>query len=107
MCRVLEVSPGGFYARRKRPPSARARADLELSARIAEIHRHSRQTYGAPRVHAELRARGMRVRRKRVARLMRAAQLRGVSRRGWTVTTVGYSHAHAPPDPFRPALKSR
>ncbi len=57
ICRVLGVSPGGYYARLKRPPSARARADAELSARIAEIHRHSRATYGAPRIHAELTAR--------------------------------------------------
>jgi hypothetical protein len=45
MCRVLGVSPGGYYARLLRPPSARARADAELSARITEIHRRSRQTY--------------------------------------------------------------
>jgi hypothetical protein len=48
MCRVLGVSPGGYYARRARPPSARARADAVLSVRIAEIHRGSRQTYGVP-----------------------------------------------------------
>jgi putative transposase len=98
VCRVLGVSPGGYYARLKRPPSARSRADSELSARIAEIHRRSRETYGAPRVHAELKAQGVRVGRKRVARLMRAAYLRGVSRRGWTVTTVRDSHAHPAPD---------
>ena len=49
MCRVLGVSPGGYYARLKRPPSARAQADAALSARIVEIHRRSRQTYGVPR----------------------------------------------------------
>ena len=54
MCRVLGVSPGGYYARQTRPPSARARVDAELSARIAEIHRRSRQTYGAPRIQVEL-----------------------------------------------------
>jgi putative transposase len=88
MCRVLEVSPGGYYARLRRPPSARARADAQLSARIAEIHRRSRQTYGAPRIHAELKAQGLRVGCKRVARLMRALKLRGVSRRQWITTTV-------------------
>jgi hypothetical protein len=51
MCRVPGVSPGGYHARLKRPPPARGRADIELSARIAEIHRRSRQTYGAPRIH--------------------------------------------------------
>ena len=59
MCRVLGVSPGGYYARLKRPPSARAQADAELSARIAAIHRRSRATYGVPRIHAELRAQGL------------------------------------------------
>jgi putative transposase len=54
MCRVLGVSPGGYYARLRRPPSTRARADLELSARIAALHHRSRATYGAPRIHAEL-----------------------------------------------------
>ena len=70
MCRALGVSPGSYYARIKRPPAARARADAELVTRIAEIHRRSRQTYGAPRIHAELRAQGIRVGCKRIARLM-------------------------------------
>lgn len=88
ICRVLGVSPGGYYARLKRPPSAHARADAALSARIAEIHRHARATYGAPRIHAELTAEGIHVGRKRVARLMRAARLQGASRRKWVTTTV-------------------
>ena len=83
MCRVLGVSPGGYYARLKRPPSARARVDAELSGRMAEIHRRSRATYGAPRVRAELKEQGIRVGCKRVARLMRTAGLRGASRRNW------------------------
>ena len=98
MCRVLEVSPGGYYARLRRPPSARARADAQLSARIAEIHRGSRQTYGAPRIHAELRAQGLGVGCKRVARLMRALKLRGVSRRQWITTTVRDRAARPAPD---------
>jgi putative transposase len=98
MCRVLGVSPGGYYARLKRPPAARARADAELSARITEIHRRSRQTYGAPRIHAELRAQGIRVGGKRVARLMRAAGLRGVSRRRWIITTIRDYGARPAPD---------
>ena len=88
MCRVLGVSPGGYYARRARPPSARARADAALSVRIAEIHRRSRQTYGVPRIYAELKAQGLHVGRKRVARLMNTAGLYGVSRRKWVITTV-------------------
>jgi putative transposase len=98
MCRVLEVSPGGYYARLRRPPSARARADAQLSARIAEIHRRSRQTYGAPRIHAELKAQGLRVGCKRVARLMRALKLRGVSRRQWITTTVRDRASRPAPD---------
>jgi putative transposase len=50
LCRTLGVSPSGYYAWRKRPLSPRARADVELSALIAGIHRESRGTYGAPRV---------------------------------------------------------
>src|SRR5487761_841854 len=98
MCRVLGVSPGGYYARLKRPPSRRARVDAELSGRIAEIHHRSRATYGAPRIHAELKEQGIRVGCKRVARLMRAAGLRGVSRRNWIITTVRDRRARPAPD---------
>ncbi len=98
MCRALGVSLGGFYARLRRPPSARAGVDGELSARIAEIHRRSRATYGAPRIHAELKERGIRVGCKRVARLMRAAELKGVSRRNWIITTVRDRAARPAPD---------
>jgi hypothetical protein len=61
MCRVLGVSPGGYYAWLKRQLSARARADAELSARIAEIHQRSRATYSAQRIHAQLRENSVRV----------------------------------------------
>jgi putative transposase len=77
MCRALKVSKSGFYGWRDRPPSARAQADARLSEKIARIHRDSRQTYGAPRIHFELRALGVRCARKRVARLMREAGLFG------------------------------
>jgi putative transposase len=98
MCRVLGVSPGGYYARRKRPPSARARADAELSLRIAEIHCRSHGTYGAPRIHVELTAQGIHVGRKRVARLMTVAKIHGVSRRKWLTTTVRDPQARPAPD---------
>lgn len=87
MCRVLEVSRSGFYAWAAREPSARARADERLGAEIGEIHRVSRGRYGSPRVHAELEARGKRVGRKRVARLMRQSGLGGKKRRRFRVTT--------------------
>jgi putative transposase len=98
MCRVLEVSPSGYYAWGVRPPSARARRDGELLERILVIHAESRGTYGAPRVQAELRAQGVSVSRKRVARLMRQAGLHGVSRRRFVVTTVRDKDALPAPD---------
>ena len=88
MCRVLAVSASGYYAWRKRPPSARARADAGLTSRIGAIHQYSRGTYGAPRIHEELLAAGLHVGRKRVARLMNTAGLYGVSRRRRVITTV-------------------
>ena len=87
MCRVLGVSRSGFYAWRGRPPSRRAREDARLTEQIRAIHRDSRCTYGAPRIHAALRASGAGASRKRVARLMRAVGLAGVSRRKRPQTT--------------------
>jgi putative transposase len=82
LCRVLGVSRAGYYAWQDRPPSAQAVADQQLTEQIRGIHQRSRGTYGAPRVHAELRLdHGMHVARKRVARLMRAAGLVGCHRR--------------------------
>ena len=88
MCRVLEVSPSGFWAWSKRPPSRRALADAALTERIRDIHERSRGTYGMPRVHAELLDAGTRCSRKRVARLMREDGLEGVHRRRSARTTV-------------------
>jgi putative transposase len=100
-CRVLEISPSGFYACRSRPPSARSLEDARLAERIRAIHEGSRGTYGAPRVHAELADEGVRIGRKRVARLMRAEGLRGVSRRRFETTTVRDASARAAPDLVR------
>ncbi|NCT92388.1 IS3 family transposase, partial [Cellulomonas sp. APG4] len=81
-CRVLDVSRSGYYDWQVRPPSARAVADAELTATIVAVHQMSRCSYGAPRVHAELRlGMGIACGRKRVARLMRAAQVSGISHR--------------------------
>ena len=88
MARVLGASESGFHAWRKRPASAHAIADTALLKRIRTIHSSSRETYGAPRVHAELRAGGEKHGRKRIARLMRSAGLIGASRRGGTVVTT-------------------
>jgi putative transposase len=82
LCRVLGVSRASFYAWQDRGPSVRAQADQQLLKQISKIHRASRGTYGAPRVHAELRDDyGMRTGRKRVARLMRTGGLVGCHRR--------------------------
>jgi len=88
MARVLGVSRSGFYAWISRAPSARARADATLTNRIQAIHKRSRETYGAPRIHAELADEGTSVSRKRVERLMKAAGLKGVSRRRFVRTTI-------------------
>jgi putative transposase len=82
LCRVLDVSRASFYAWLERGPSAHKQTDQQLLRQISKIHRASRGTYGAPRVHAELRDDyGVRTSRKRVARLMRAAGLVGCHRR--------------------------
>jgi transposase InsO family protein len=87
MCRVLAVSPAGFYAWQRRPPSARRQQDPPLQVAIAASHRRSGRTYGSPRILEDLQAAGTRVSRKRVARLMRAAGLVGTPRRHFRVTT--------------------
>ncbi len=88
MARVLGVSKAGFYAWLRRPPSAHAEADAALLKRIKTVHASSRQTYGAPRVHAELRHHGQAHGRKRIARLMRDAGLVGASHRHSGPTTT-------------------
>ena len=85
LCRVLEVSRQGFYAQQHRPEAARHAVDRRLSGEIVAIHRASRRCYGSPRIHAELRARGHRTSRKRVARLMRASGLIARRRRRFRV----------------------
>jgi putative transposase len=87
MCVLLGVSSSGYYAWAKRRPSRRAETDAALSQEIGAAYVASGGTYGAPRIHAELAAQGIRVGRKRVARLMSRAGLAGVSRRRFVVTT--------------------
>ena len=98
MARVLGVSPSGFHAWREREPSKRAQSDEVLKACIGDIHQRSRGTYGAPRIHAELAEDGIRVARKRVARLMREMGLVGVCRRRKTATTRRADNARPAPD---------
>lgn len=87
MARTFGVSRSGFYAFHSRSPSARTLADEVIYERIEEIHSNSKQTYGAPRIHAELADEGIHIGRKRIERLMKANNLRGVSRRKYVVTT--------------------
>lgn len=94
MCRVLAVSPAGFYAAQRRGPSPRVQRDQALRLKVRAVHARSRRRYGAPRVHAELRAQGEAVAKKRVARLMREEGLVGRRPRRWVRTT---DSAHAQP----------
>jgi len=98
MCRVLEVSTSGCYAWLKRMPSQRSQGNALLTDQIRQIHLRSRGTYGAPRIHAELRDEGVHVGRKRVARLMQVAGVQGVSRRRHPRTTVREVGARRAPD---------
>jgi putative transposase len=96
MCRLLGVSSSGYYAWRKRMPSRRAQADAVLLLQIRAAHAASYGTYGVPRIHAELRANGIRVGRKRIAGLMSAVGLAGVSRRKFVTTTIRGDRRQAP-----------
>lgn len=87
MCGVLNVSRSGYYAWKRRPKPAREKADAQLAAQVAAVHQRSRTTYGSPRVHAELKARGVRVGRKRIERLMRESGLEGRRKRRFKRTT--------------------
>jgi putative transposase len=96
--RVLGVSASGYYAWVHRRPSRRATQDAALLEQIQAFHQASRGTYGTPRIHRDLRAAGVRVGRKRVARLLKQAGLRGVSRRKWVRTTVRSETGRPAPD---------
>ena len=87
MCRVLAVSPAGYYAWRGRPESRRAAANRTLLATIRVLHQDSRQTYGSPSIWRALRAQEHRVGEHRVARLMRHAGLRAKTVKKWRATT--------------------
>jgi putative transposase len=98
-CRVLGVARSGYYAWRRRAPSAHAQADERLRERIRAIHQASRGTYGSPRIHVELREAGERCGRRRVARLMREVGLRGChGKRRHVRTTTRDGEATPAPD---------
>ncbi|HYM99926.1 MAG TPA: IS3 family transposase [Aestuariivirgaceae bacterium] len=87
LCQALQVSASGYYAARSRPPSARRRRQASLTTKIQEIHSASRQTYGAPRVHAELCAQGIVCCRNTVAKLMHQAHIMPKAIRRFRLTT--------------------
>jgi putative transposase len=99
MCRVLQVSHSGYYSWRKRRPSKRAEQDVRLRTLIQSIHQRSRCSYGSPRIRKELAdEHRCCVGRKRVARLMREAGLKGVMRARYVVTTCSDALAQRVPD---------
>ena len=98
LCRVRGVSPSGYWAWKKRVSSARATATAQLQERIVAVHTASRAPYGAPRIHAELRAQGVCCSRKRVARLMREQGLFAQRPRHRTVTTQSKPGAQVAPN---------
>ena len=87
MCELLDVSPAGFYASLKRPPSARERANQKLRLEIRAFHQETEQRCGAPMIHGELKARGISCGHNRVARLMREDGLRSKRPRAFRITT--------------------
>jgi transposase InsO family protein len=103
MCRVLAVSPAGYYAWRSRPESKRAVEDRALLGDIRRVHEASQGRYGSPRVHAALRASGRRVGRGRVERLMRRHGVRGLVARPRRVRTTDSRHSF----PVAPNLLDR
>ena len=111
LCAVLGVSRAGYYAWKDRPACERRRRDSELLDAIRAVHADSTATYGWPRIHAELRHRGVRVGRKRVARLMRQAGLSGMVRRRKGRTTIRVPGVATAPDlvrrDFAPAAPNR
>ena len=88
LCRALAVSPSGFYAWQRRPPSVRSRLDRRMRAQLRAAHAASGGTYGSPRLHHALQQDGVAVGRNRVIRLMRAEQLVGRPRKRFRVTTT-------------------
>lgn len=87
LCELLGVSRSGFHAWQHRPRSARQCSDAHLATQVAAVHKRSRGTYGSPRVHAELKAKGVRVGKKRIARLMQENGIKARCKRRFRKTT--------------------
>ncbi len=93
LCRTLKVARSGFYEWQRRPKSKRAQEDEVLGVEIKAIHKESRETYGSPRIHAELKRRGQRCGKKRVARLMAASGITAKTKMKFKATTDS-KHKH-------------
>ena len=99
LCETLKVSTSGYYDWRDRPLSKRAKANVSLCERIVQAHQASDETYGMPRIRAELAGAGVTASRKRIAHLMRRMHIQGVSRRrAWCVTTERNKRQRPAPD---------
>jgi putative transposase len=94
LCETLMVSRSGYYAWLKAAETPKAKRDEALRVQVEEVHRQSRGTYGSPRVAAALRAKGHRVGRHRVARMMRRCGLRGRQKARYRVQTTDSRHHH-------------
>lgn len=93
-CRVLGVSTSGYYRWIRHPEGKREIRRAELVEQIRIVHEASRRTYGSPKIHAELRKRGLRLNRKTVARIMRESSIRSKVARKFRVRTTDSNHAH-------------
>ena len=87
MCQLFKVTRGGYYAWLKRPKSRRSRENEKLKAKILDIFHNSHRTYGAPRIHVELRSQGLRCGRHRVVRLMNELGIKAKTKRRFKATT--------------------
>ena len=96
MCETFNVATSGYYGWLDRVPSARQQANDNLALPINSAFTASDETYGMPRVRAQLRDEGIKASRKRVTRLMRHNQWRGVSRRGSYCVTIQRDKRHRP-----------
>lgn len=105
MCRHLDVSKSGFYAWRRRPEPTHARDDRRLAVLTREAYEIGRKAYGSPRVHEELKARGVRISRQRVIRLMQEQGLKGKTRQRWVKTTHSKARSPGGAQPSRPAVR--
>lgn len=92
LCEAFEVSPSGYHAWKKRPPSARALRDVELGHSLCQAHAESRQTYGSPRLRQVLQKQGLHTSRRRVCRLMRQHELQGLKPRAFRPQTTDSGH---------------